>query len=404
MATGFVIYQRLMYALILTAVFSFAWNLVSVHWIQVTVDRRTRRVRVGDDVEEHITIRNLSLLPKPELEVEDLTDLPGYAAGKAVGLSSSSLRDMKGFRASESWVIKAPARKRGVYSMGPIRVSNTDHFGLFRRDKLYGGTQPLIVYPRTSDLSGFPLDAGQLSGGGSRRRTHDIAPHASSVREYAFGDSISRVHWNSTARLGKLMSKEFDVGLLSEAWLLVDLARDVQAGALEESTDEYAVSIAASLAKRHLDAQLPVGLLAHGEERHFLPADTGVGQFDRILENLAVSKAGGSIPLEGAMAIGEPLWGFQSSLLVITPSPHMAWVTALANLAKRHVSVNVILLDSISFGGSSDSLELVPRLYQAGVPPCVVRRGDDISTALKQPYRRADLEILDQLEHAEVGT
>ncbi len=44
------------------------------------------------------------------------------------------------------------------------------------------------------------------------------------------------------------MSKEFDLGLSSDVWLLVDLHRDVQAGELEDSTDEYAVSIAASLA------------------------------------------------------------------------------------------------------------------------------------------------------------
>ena len=64
----------------------------------------------------------------------------------------------------------------------------------------------------------------------TRKRSHDLTPHAASVREYAFGDSISRVHWNSTARLGKLMSKEFDLDRSGDIWILVDLHRGCSGG------------------------------------------------------------------------------------------------------------------------------------------------------------------------------
>ena len=143
------------------------------------VERRSRRIRVGDNVDERLTVTNLSTLPKPVLEVEDLTDLPGYSSGMAVSLSS------KGFR---SWRTQTPARKRGVYTMGPVRVTSIDTFGLFRREKFYGGTDSLVVFPRTYDVSRFTIPAANLSGDSSaRRRTHDLTPHASTVREYAFG-------------------------------------------------------------------------------------------------------------------------------------------------------------------------------------------------------------------------
>lgn len=378
MATGFGLFFRLIYILALTVALGFVWNWFNLRGLEVTVERRSRRVRVGDDVEERITVRNRSNLPKPVLEVEDLTDMPGYSNGRAISLTT------KGFR---SWRSMTPARKRGVYTLGPVRVSNTDAFGLFERERNFGGTDTLVVYPRTHDIPGFAIPSAYLSGESSaRRRSHDLTPHAASVREYAFGDSISRVHWNSTARLGKLMSKEFDLGLSSDVWLLVDLHRDVQAGELDESTDEYAVSIAASLARKYLDAQLPAGLVAYGDRRYMLQAETGAGQFDRIMEFLAMSKAEGETPLERALPREEQLWGYHSSLVVITSSHRLEWVTALRELSRRRVRIAVILLDGQSFGGMFDSMAAVPRLYDAGIAPYVLRQGDSIPVALSRPY------------------
>lgn len=358
------------------------------------VERRTRRVRVGDDVEERITIRNRSRLPKPTLEVEDLTSLPGYSSGMAVSLP------IKGFR---SWRTRTPARKRGVYTLGPVQVVNNDAFGIFRRERNFGGTDSLVVYPRTYHIPEFAIPAADVSGDSStRRRSHDLTPHASSVREYAFGDSISRVHWGTTARLGRLMSKEFDLGQSSDVWIMVDLHRDVQAGELEESTDEYAVSIAASLARKYLEANLPVGMIAYGDKRYFLPADVGLGQFDRIMEYLAMSTAEGSIALESVLPREEQLWGYQSTLIIVTPSNRTDWVTALKELSRRRVRVATILLDGASFGGFFDTLEVVPNLYEAGIPPFVVKKGDDIPIALSQVFRSSDLTLAQEVDEREV--
>ena len=393
-STGFGLFYRLLYILVLTLVLSYIWNWMSLRKLEVEVERRTQRVRVGDMVEERITLRNKSKLPKPTLVAEDLTDLPGYSSGMAVSLTSNSFR---------SWRTQTPARKRGVYRMGPVRVVNTDAFGIFRRERHFCGTDSLIVYPRTYPVPGFALSAAQLSGDSStRRRTHDLTPHASSVRDYAPGDSISRVHWPTTARLGKLMSKEFDLGQSSDVWIFVDLHRDVQAGELEESTDEYAVTIAASLAGKYLEQNLPVGLIAYGDQRYFLPADTGAGQFDRIMQYLAMSKAEGETALEAALPMEEQVWGYHSSLVIITPSGRPDWAVAVKELTKRRVRVAVVLVDGPSFGGFFETEEVIPHLYDAGVPPYLVRRGDDIPVALDHVYTSSDLRAAEELEDAEV--
>lgn len=378
LATGFGLFYRLIYILGLTAVLAFLWNWVSVLGLDVTVDRRTKRARVGDDIEERITVRNRSSWPKSTLEVEDLTDMPGYSNGRVLSLPT------RGFR---SWRTLAPARKRGVYKLGPVRVSNTDAFGLFRRDREFGDQDDLVVYPRVYDLPEFEMPPGYLTGESSaRRRSHDLTPHAASVREYAFGDSLSRIHWQSTARTGRLMSKEFELGMASDVWILVDLHREVQAGELDESTDEYAVSMAASLAQKYIQAQLPVGLLAYGDERYLLPADTGTAQFERIMEHLAMSKAEGAVSLAEALSREEQLWGTHSSIIILTSSHREDWTVAVRELVRRRLRIAVVLIDGLSFDGLFDTLSVIPALYDAGIAPFVVRSGDDIPVALSHTY------------------
>ena len=374
MATGFGLFYRLVYVLALTMMLSYIWSWLSVRLLEVTVDRRTPRVRVGDNVEERLMVRNLSRIFKSALEVEDLTDLPGYASGRIVSV---------GPRGSTTWETAAPARKRGTYTLGPVRVAAADPFGLFRREGLFCDTETIVVYPRTFDLPRFAIPAAELSGDSSlKKRTHDLTPHASSVRDYSPGDSISRVHWNSTARMGKLMSKDFDLGRASDVWVVVDLHRDVQVGELEESTDEYSVSIGASLARHYLQAALPVGLLVYGDQRHILPSDTGKGQSDRMMDHLAMSKAEGEVPLGEALAKDESLWGHHSSVVVITPSPRPEWVRVMRELARRRVKAAAVLVDGSSFGGFFDTLDTLGELYAAGIPTYVVRKGDHIPSAL----------------------
>ena len=378
MSTGFPLFYRLLYVLALTLVLSYVWTWFAIRSLDVKAERITRQVRVGENIEEVIGVRNQAGLPKHALEVDDLTDLPGYSGGMVISLKGH------GF---SSWRVQAPARKRGVYTLGPVRVASMDPFGLFRRYKVYGDSDMLTILPYTFNVSGFDIPAADLMGESSfRRRTHQVTPHASSVREYATGDALSRVHWNSTARLGKLMSKEFDLGRAGEVWVLVDLHRDVQAGELEESTDEYAVSIGASLAKRYLEAQEPVGLVAYGDQRYFLEADTGTGQLERIMQYLAVSKAEGITPLETVLPQEEALWSSHSSLVVITASPRTEWVVALEQLAKRGARVVVVLVDGSSFGGFFNTQEVADQAHLAGLPSYVIRQGDDLPIALSHKY------------------
>ncbi len=77
------------------------------------------------------------------------------------------------------------------------------------------------------------------------------------------------------------MVREFELDPSADIWIVLDLARDVQAGAGAESTEEYGVTATASLAKLFLGQGRSVGLVS---QQVTLPADRGPRQLERMLE------------------------------------------------------------------------------------------------------------------------
>ena len=90
----------------------------------------------------------------------------------------------------------------------------------------------------------------------------DYPPETGGVRDYTTGDSFGRIHWALSAKHQRLMSKTFEQPLTTDLWILLDLDRDVHFGEGEESTVEYAVSLAASMASQVHSRGRQVGLIA----------------------------------------------------------------------------------------------------------------------------------------------
>ena len=91
-------------------------------------------------------------------------------------------------------------------------------------------------------------------------RTLQTTPLATTVRPYAPGDSMNRIHWKSTARHDEIQVKEFDLEQTADAWIVLDLQRSVQTGRGDDSTVESAVRAAASIADKALQENRAVGM------------------------------------------------------------------------------------------------------------------------------------------------
>jgi uncharacterized protein (DUF58 family) len=373
-ATGFWLLFRLAYVLLIAVPISYLWARFNIRGLEVTVERLVDRAQVGQFAEERITLENPGLLPKIWLEVEDPSPLPDHHQGRVVTLAGKTRR---------TWRSRTLLTRRGVYPVGPITVTSGDPFGLFRVSRTYGRAGSIIVYPGFIDLPHFTVPPANLPGEGRfRKRTHDVTPNASGVRDYEYGDSLSRIDWKSTARMDKLMVKMFELDPASDIWIAMDLQASVQAGSGDESTEEYAVKIAASVARFFLNANRNVGYMAFGSRLDIIEGERGGQQMTHILEALALSRAAGDVPIGDLLSVEGRRFGRHTTLIVVTASMDQSWVMSLLALSQRGVKVAVVLLEASTFGAAENSLMVVSSLAAADVWTYLVKKGDDLSNAL----------------------
>lgn len=371
---GLEVFFRVSYALAGLLALSYLWSLVSLRGITVKSAVANNSLQVGQNAESHLTIHNNSLLPKIDLEVYQRSEVPGHGVSRIVSLSPHR---------TITWTDKFLCERRGRYNLGPTTIVGSDLLGIFQRSKDSGDLHPVTVYPAPVELPNFAIPPADLPGEGRyRRRTHFVTPNASSVREYSFGDGFNRIHWPSSAKTGQLMVKEFELDPASEIWLMLDLHADAQAGEGLESTEEYGVTLAASIAKKYLDPNRSIGFITYGENYVLLKPDRGAHQLSRIMEALAVAKAKGPAPLHSFIASESRRFGKYTTLIVVTPSSDDKWISSAQNLIRRGAKIAVVLLESSSFGGSDSPLLSLSTLLASGIQTYLVRKGDNLSQAL----------------------
>lgn len=276
--------------------------------------------------------------------------------------------------------------------MGPIEISTTDLLGIYKAKTFHGYPEKLMIYPKTHDLRNFQTGNSYLTNEGlARKKSNTLSPHASSVREYAYGDSLSRIHWKSTARSRRLMSKEFDVNTSNEVIILNDMDSSVHLGELEESTLELSISLVASLCKKYSDSNIPVGLLSHGAERYFLAPGIGHHHFDRTMELLAGAQTNKDENLHQVLTEEKNTLISHPSMIVITPSTEVKWIENLSDLS-QFATITVMLIDPISFSGNTNHAAAISSLTSIGISPYLLEKNTPIENALSQPFSiRANL-------------
>ncbi len=296
---------------------------------------------VGDKMRVTYTLRNGSRLPKLWLEIHNPTTLPGGLPGRAITLAGRSER---------SWLIRVPLSRRGHFRIEPLHIRTGDPFGFFEASATVGQGVAVVVYPRLEPLPRWRLPASALEGSRvSPVRTLQRTPLATTVRPYAPGDSMNRIHWKSTARHGEIQVKEFDLEQTADAWIVLDLQRGIQAGRGDESTVEAAVRAAASIAAMALQENRAVGMTVNVGRMSFLPADRGGRQHLKIMQLLAAVEADGSAPLVETLVASVGRLRRGVTAVIITPSLDPAWVRPLASLRSRGVACAVVTLDADAF-------------------------------------------------------
>ena len=393
--TDWSVADHLALALLVLLVAGWLWTRLSLNGVSVVRRVEADRAQVGETLRETLAVRNAGRLGKGWIEVLDRSTLPGHDPGRVVNVPG---------RSAVEWATRTVCGRRGRFHLGPIELRSGDPLGIFTSRFNYSDSPEVIVYPAVVELREAGIPEGALSGGSAlERRTPHVTPNVAGVREYAPGDAFNRISWSTTARLGRLMVKEFDQDPTADVWIVLDLHHEPHRAASRpvnwtpddrgrwpaeawlDSTEEYAVTVAASLARRFLHEGRNVGLIASGAHLETIPADRSDRQLVKILESLAVVRADGATSLAELLVAEGRRFGRHDFLIAITSSLAERWVAALAEIGQRGVRVSAVLIEPATFGVSPSSLLTVSGLAAAGVPTHLVKYGEPIATAFATP-------------------
>ena len=151
--------------------------------------------------------------------------------------------------------------KRGVYDFGPLRVQTSAPFGLFRARRALDAPLRATVYPRVLLVSAF-LNQGSHMGLMPDSSRPDTSGEFRGTREFQHSDRVRDIHWRNSARRGALMVREYDQ--MPQGELRVAFNPGIELGEGRDTTLEYSVKVAASLARLCFDDGRPFRVLPAG--------------------------------------------------------------------------------------------------------------------------------------------
>ncbi len=415
--SGRQLFFNLTYAWVALLTVAFFWSRMAGSGMSLRREPLSTRGQVGHIFRERFFLHNGSRWTKLWVEVSDQSRIPGYRATALTGLGlvgpsdlighqGSYVADNLGRGQSENWDVRTVCTRRGRYLLGPTEIRTSDPFGLFPLTQRLSARQNVVVLPPIVSLRARGVPSGRLTGGEAiRQQTHQLTPNAATIREYAPGDSLNRIHWKSTARMQRLIAKEFELDPLADVWVLLDVwhrahhegsrhagrgeayagpfpSPDDPTAGLPQSTMDYAASIAASLAFHFIRNDRNVGFIAYGRARLVMQPSKGQSQLQKILESLAVIEADGSYPIDEVAKIEMPRIPRSTTVFLVSPSADPEVVEAAQALRALHRNPHLILIDPRSFGARDGNAPLAEDAARRGLTTTLVEYGESLSAAL----------------------
>jgi uncharacterized protein (DUF58 family) len=272
-------------------------------------------MRVGEQSVLRYVIENKSsIMPACGLLVEELpkaTSAVGFEFTATVEQGLSSPRGAVSRIAARSKqhteTVVLP-RKRGRYTLTPMRISSAFPIGLTRKSVTFVQQDAVLVWPARVHLPlimGAAAPTGDERGSGAPTRA---GAEFFSLREYQDGDSPRSIAWRVSARTQSPVVKTFITPPGSRSWIVIDFAsvspalpatttlaasiKD-QPSPATQTTDrviEDLIALTAGCAQELLSQSQEVGVRSAGGDV-LVPLCRGLGSVPSMLDTLALLDA-----------------------------------------------------------------------------------------------------------------
>ena len=182
-------------------------------------------------------------------------------------------------------------RERGDFSFGSCELKLASTLGFWHRYLSLGEGESFRVYPNYAEVIRYGLLAAEqrlAQLGIMKRRQRGSGTDFLQLREFRKGDRLSSIDWKATARMQKVIAREYQAERDQQIFFLLDCGRKMRSmdGSLSHFDHTMnAMLLLTYVASRQGDA---VGMMTYGtaEERRFLPLQKSVNNVNRFLTGL----------------------------------------------------------------------------------------------------------------------
>jgi uncharacterized protein (DUF58 family) len=226
-------------AILVVILLGYGWPQVTIRGLSGRLRFVDRRVVAGDTARAVVTVRNV--WPWPVWGVTMHVDL-GSESPACVALARI------GGWSQEEFTWECVPECRGVHPRRPPRLATSFPFGLATADRAIEVDGTLLAWPRCIDLDTL-ADAAETLPAEERFSETRIGDSGDMLgtRPFRHGDSLRRVHWACTARLGTMIVCERQAAVLAAVRVVFDSDPAVHSGTGPTSTLEQSIRLAASV-------------------------------------------------------------------------------------------------------------------------------------------------------------
>ncbi len=304
----------------------------------------------------HSNTASPSLTAGSRLEVELRVKIPGYwplpyvllrerlvrQGGKDLLFEVSFVPD---FKRSGNVNYLTPPLQRGFYHFSPTVCSTKDIFGLIEHNGEFRSEDTFRVLPKIVAIRSW----SQLRLGMRGPYSHTAAARSSKettqingVRDYLYGDRLSRIHWNATARTGKWKSKEFEREAMPRSIVVLD--RNAESYARPELF-ELAVSSAASVFDFGLRNENAMGFVSVGPQPELWEPRSTIDHRSDVMNHLVTVANDAPQPLFQALTQAEAGLPQGSLAIIVSPQGGEAMIRSLQLLDRKGLVPCLIYMD-----------------------------------------------------------
>ncbi len=242
---------------------------------------------------------------------------------------------------------------RDCYELNRLQAATTYPAGLTKSGRKSRRSDRLVVYPRVTQLNEFDVPhARNHQPGGIAVASHvGESTEFLGTRDWRQGDRVRDIHWPSSARVGRLIAKEYQ----EEYFVRLAVVLDIEAPrARDEARLERAISLTAGITDSLSRKEYIVDILAAGDDVYHFQAGRAIAHLENILELLAALESGGRLDMLALQSVLLPETPRLSAVILVMMDWDQQRCDLVQSLKSHGVAVRVICMKA---GVRPDGLE-----------------------------------------------